>query len=116
MLIAVKELFEAFPAYDVAIEPRPDGRLLLTLRQSDEVTLRKVIDKATVCCQKQLCCLVGDVLRDLKLASGDVAWAEDSLQWLRGDLPTFTGQPVTQTVAKTLVARRKLTQAARTAA
>jgi hypothetical protein len=116
MLIAVKELFEAFPTYDVAIEPRPDGRLLLTLRQSDEVTLRKVIDKATVCCQKQVRCLVGDVLRDLKLASGDVAWAEDSRQWLRGDLPTFTGQPVTQTVAKTLVARRKLTQAARTAA
>ncbi|MHA6492036.1 hypothetical protein ACX0MV_02160 [Pseudomonas borbori] len=108
MLIAIQELFKAFPSHDVSITPRPDGRLLLTLCKDEQPAMSKVIDREVVLCERHVRGLIRDLLRDMKLASGEVCWNGEGNQWVSSDLPTFTGAPIHQTAAKTLFARRKI--------
>lgn len=107
MQIVIRELFQAFPSHEVAIKPRPDGKLLLTLSQGGQATLSKAIERDAVFCQQRVRAVIRDLLRDIKLASGEVSIAHGS-QWVLNDLPTFTGGPIQQTASKTLFARRKL--------
>jgi len=108
MQIAIKEFIDAFPGYTVSITPRPDGKLLLTLDKDDHPTLRKAIDSDAVFCQKRVRGLIRELIRDIKLAAGEVSWKGEGNQWVRGELPTFTGGPIQVTAAKTLFARRAL--------
>lgn len=108
MQIAINEFFDAFPGYTVSIKPRPDGKLLLSLDRKDRPTLRKAIDSDAVFCQQRVRCLIRELTRDIKLAAGEVSWKGEGNQWVRGELPTFTGGPIQVTAAKTLFARRAI--------
>lgn len=108
MRIAIQELFQAFPGYEITITPRPDGMLLLCLGrgQGEAEPLRKAIDGDVVFCEQRVRRLIRELTRDLKLAAGEVSWKGEGNQWVRAELPTFTGGPIHFTAAKTLFARR----------
>ncbi|MBD9481499.1 DUF3509 domain-containing protein [Pseudomonas sp. PDM14] len=108
MQIAMKEFFDAFPGYDISIKPRPDGKLVLTLRDggSQKMTSCKVIERDVVFCEQRVRHLIHEVVREQKLAKGEALCAQDG-RWA-SELPTFTGGPIQQTASKTLVARRRL--------
>lgn len=108
MQIAIKEFFDAFPGYDISIKPRPDGKLVLTLRQGEnaKMTSCKVIEREVVFCEQRVRHLIHEVVREQKLAKGEALCAQDG-RW-ETELPTFTGSPIQQTASKTLVARRRL--------
>lgn len=106
MSIAIQELFQAFPGYEIAITPRPDGMLLLCLKHGDADPLRKAIDGDVVFCEQRVRRVIRELTRDLKLAAGEVSWKGEGNQWVRAELPTFTGDAIHFTAAKTLFARR----------
>ncbi|BCD87033.1 hypothetical protein PSm6_34400 [Pseudomonas solani] len=108
MQIAIKEFFDAFPGFEVSIKPRPDGMLLLTLGKQGEAAMSKAIQSDAVFCKERVRGLIRDVMREMKLASGEVTWKGEGNIWLTRELPTFTGGPIQMTAAKTLVERRKL--------
>lgn len=106
MHVAIKEFFDAFPAHDISITPRPDGTLLLTLRRRGEVPLSKAIDGVMLLSQASVQELIRDVTLSLKRANGQALMADGRAQWRR-DLPTFSGEPIHVTAAHRLVYRRK---------
>lgn len=108
MQIAMKEFFDAFPGYDISVKPRPDGKLVLTLRDgvTQKMTSCKVIEREVVFCEQRVRHLIHEVVREQKLAKGEALCALDG-RW-ESELPTFTGGPIQQTASKTLVARRRL--------
>lgn len=104
---ALKAFFDAFPAHDISIRPRPDGTLLLTLRKPDEVPLSKAIDSAMLLRQASVGELILDLRLSLRRANGLAIMDGDSGHWCRRDLPTFSGEPIHVTAAHRLVYRRK---------
>lgn len=96
------------PEYTAAITSRPDGNILLTLRRGKKIALRKVLDEERLRSEKCINTLIRELVRDIKLASGDVSWREKKGLWAKGILPTFTGKSVQVTASKTLFLRRKI--------
>lgn len=108
MHIVIKEFFEAFPAHEVSIKPRPDGMLLLTLSKQNEVPLSKAIDSTTIFNRERVRELIFDVTLSLKLANGQAIDKDDGDCWGLRELPTFTGAPIHMTASRMLVHKRKL--------
>lgn len=107
MQLAIKEFFDAFPAYSVSIKPRPDG-MLLTLRKPNEVPLSKAIESAAIFNQASVRELIFDVTLSLKLANGQAIDRGDGDCWGVRNLPTFTGGSIHVTASRMLVYKRKL--------
>ncbi|MBB2493524.1 DUF3509 domain-containing protein [Aquipseudomonas ullengensis] len=103
-----QELSTEFSDYQVAIKPRPDGKLLLTLHRGGELVVNRAIEREAMQSKACLHSAIRELVRDIKLEAGEVTCQGDTSQWLYRELPTFTGAPICQTVAKTLVRRRKL--------
>ena len=108
MQLAIKEFFDAFPAHQVTIAPRPDGMLLLTLNKPGEVPLSKAIDSAAIFNRDRMRELIFDVNLSLKLANGQAIDKGDGDRWGLRNLPTFTGNPIHVTASRMLVHKRKL--------
>ncbi|TBU91976.1 DUF3509 domain-containing protein [Phytopseudomonas dryadis] len=108
MNVAIRELFAALPDHHVAITPRPDGMLLLTLSKDGEPVFVKAIERQTVICKERVDALLHEIMRDRKLVSGEISWKGQGAQWVNRKLPTFTGAPVNPTAAKMMWARRNL--------
>jgi len=105
---ALNDICEAFPEHAVELNTRPDGSVLLILSKRDEVTLRKVIDRAVISSHDDARGLMREVLRDMKIAQGNITWNGKDSQWLSGELPTYKGGPIQLTAAKKLFAQRKI--------
>lgn len=104
----INEIYNAFPGHIVTLTPRPDGNVLLTLCMGNVFILRKVFPGETVSSETGVRGIINELTRDLKLASGEVTWQGKDSPWVRRDLPTFTGEPIQLTAAKTLFSRREL--------
>src|SRR6218665_1192470 len=100
MQLAINFLFQSFPDQQVAVTPRPDGTLLLSL-QAGEQSIRKVIASEAVFCEEKIQQVVRDIQRDLKLASGELCWKGATAHWVWQRLPTYEG-PIHVTKAKRL--------------
>ncbi|HZX16770.1 MAG TPA: DUF3509 domain-containing protein [Pseudomonas sp.] len=99
---------QALAEYSVKLTHRPDGNMLLTLRTGKKLALRKVLDGELVKSKESISSLIDDLLRDIKLASGDIAWQGKENRWIKKELPTFTGAPIQLTASKSLFSRRKI--------
>ncbi|MGG5872244.1 DUF3509 domain-containing protein [Pseudomonas peli] len=104
----INEIYNAFPGHTVTLTPRPDGNVLLTLCMGSVFTLRKVFPGEAVSSETGVHAIINELTRDLKLASGEVTWQGKDSPWIRRDLPTFTGEPIQLTAAKTLFSRREI--------
>lgn len=104
----ISEIFNAFPGHTVTLTPRPDGNVLLTLCRGPVFILRKVFPGETISSEQGVHAIISELTRDLKLASGEVTWQGKDSHWIRRELPTFTGEPIQLTAAKTLFSRREL--------
>ncbi len=105
---AINEIYNAFTEHTVTLTPRPDGNVLLTLYRGNVFTLRKVFSGETVSSEIGVRAIINELTRDIKLANGEVTWQGKDSPWVKRDLPTFTGEPIQLTAAKTLVSRRGL--------
>lgn len=103
MQLAINYLFQSFPDQEVAVTPRPDGTLLLSLQQGEQ-RIVKVIPSEAVFCEAKIKHVVRDIQRDMKLAAGELTWKGAGAQWVWQRLPTFDG-PVHVTKAKRLSQR-----------
>lgn len=91
MQLAINYLFQSFPDQQVAVTPRPDGTLVLSL-QFGEQTLSKVIASEAVFSEEKIKQAVRDIQRDMKLASGELCWKGATAHWVWQRLPTYEGQ------------------------
>ncbi|MNF56409.1 hypothetical protein D3C85_1118070 [compost metagenome] len=98
---------DAFPQYNVALNPRPDGSLLLTLSKDDK-SFSKVIDGNVCYSEQHAGHVIHELLRDMKLAAGEVTCRDTETDWVHHELPTYYGGAIYMTASKTLVTRRKL--------
>ncbi len=103
MQLAINYLFKSFPEQNVAVTPRPDGTLVLSL-QSGEQRITKVISSEAVFSEVKIKDVVRDIQRDMKLAAGELSWKGAGAQWVWQRLPTYEG-PVHVTKAKRLSQR-----------
>ena len=107
MQIAIKEFFDAFPGYGFPSAP-PRRHAAAHPRQAGRGGHEQGHPERCRVLQERVRGLIRDVMREMKLASGEVTWKGEGNIWLSRDLPTFTGGPIQMTAAKTLVERRKL--------
>lgn len=103
MQLAINYLFKSFPEQNVAVTPRPDGTLVLSLKW-DNQQITKVIASEAVFSEAKIKDVVRDIQRDMKLASGELCWKGASAHWVWQRLPTYEG-PVHVTKAKRLSQR-----------
>ncbi len=67
MIAAEKILTAAFPEFEVTTTPRPDGGLLLTLRNDDRDIVKRALSKGQTQTNIQLEWVVSSIRRDLAL-------------------------------------------------
>ena len=108
MHAAIKEFCDAFPAHEIDFKPRPDGTLLLTLRQPGQVPLSQAIDKARLLEPASVRELIHDLTLGLRRANGQALLADDCAGWCPRELPTFSGEPLHVPAVRTLVYRGKM--------
>jgi len=70
MIAAEKVLSAAFPEFEVITAPRPDGGLLLTLRNDDRDVIKRALSKGQTQTDIQLEWVISSVRRDLALEAG----------------------------------------------
>lgn len=107
MQTALKEFCDAFPTHEVAFKPRPDGTLLMTLRQPGQVPLVQAIDQGRLLEPTRMRELIHDVRLGLRRANGEEVHVDDCKGWCPSELPTFTGEPIRVRAVHSLVYRGK---------
>lgn len=105
MQLAIKEFFEAFPQHTVAMKPRPDGSLLLSLTGQNGKPLCKAIKSEEILNPERMRNLIRELHRELKIEAGLLRWRGDEAAWVERDLPTYVEGPIHVTKAKTLARR-----------
>lgn len=105
MQLAIKEFFEAFPQHTVAMKPRPDGSLLLSLVGQSGKPLCKAIKSEEILNPERMRNLIRELHRELKIEAGLLRWRGDDAAWVERDLPTYVEGPIHVTKAKTLARR-----------
>lgn len=70
MTAAEKILTAAFPEFDVLTAPRPDGGLLLTLRDADRDVIKRAVSRGQTQTSVQLEWVISSIRRDLALEAG----------------------------------------------
>ncbi len=89
MIAAEKVLSAAFPEFEVLTQPRPDGGLLLTLRNDDRDIIKRALSKGQTQTNIQLEWVISSIRRDLALEAG-ISPAIARLQsQSRTGLPTY---------------------------
>lgn len=70
MIVAEKILTAAFPEFEVLTTQRPDGGLLLVLRNDDRDVIKRAISKGQAQTAVQLEWVISSIRRDLALEAG----------------------------------------------
>lgn len=70
MFVAEETLSAAFSEFEVVTTPRPDGGLLLVLRNDGRDVLKRAVSKGQVQSQLQLEWVISSIRRDLALEAG----------------------------------------------
>jgi len=70
MIAAQQYLTTAFPEFEVSTKNRPDGGLLLTLRNDNGAVVERALSKGQTQSRTQLEWVISSVLRDLALQAG----------------------------------------------
>ncbi|MFI8482832.1 DUF3509 domain-containing protein [Pseudomonas sp. NPDC078700] len=104
----MKEIFRAFPEFNINLSARPDATVLITLEREGKVELRRVVDPLNIYTPFHVHSLIRELQLELKLRTGEVTWKGKGSQLLESTLPTYTGHPIHRTAAKTLFAGRKV--------
>jgi len=107
----MNETCQPQPEYTATLTQRPDGNVLLTVSVGKTLALRKVLDSEAMRSEACLNALIHDLVRDIKLANGEVTWKGNESRWVKSKLPTFTGDPIQLTASKSLFMRRKIKSA-----
>jgi len=89
MTAAQQFLTAAFPEFEVLTEPRPDGGLLLTLRNDDRTLVKRALSKGQTQTRIQLEWVVSSVRRDLALEAGMSPSIAHLQSQSRTALPTY---------------------------
>ncbi|WP_028239165.1 DUF3509 domain-containing protein [Stutzerimonas azotifigens] len=89
MTAAQHTLTAAFPEFEVVTEPRPDGGLLLTLRNADRVILKRAISRGQTQTAVQLEWVICSIRRDLALEAGMSPSIVHLQSHSRAGLPTY---------------------------
>ncbi|MCW8162152.1 DUF3509 domain-containing protein [Stutzerimonas stutzeri] len=89
MTAAQQFLTAAFPEFEVLTEPRPDGGLLLNLRNDDRTLVKRALSKGQTQTRIQLEWVVSSVRRDLALEAGMSPSIAHLQSQSRTALPTY---------------------------
>mgnify|MGYP001773409979 FL=1 len=89
MIAAEKVLSAAFPEFEVITAPRPDGGLLLTLRNDDREVIKRALSKGQTQTDIQLEWVISSVRRDLALEAGMSPAIARLQSQSRTGLPTY---------------------------
>ena len=89
MIAAEKVLSAAFPEFEVVTAPRPDGGLLLTLRNDDRDVIKRALSKGQTQTNIQLEWVISSVRRDLALKAGMSPAIARLQSQSRTGLPTY---------------------------
>ncbi|ANF24536.1 MULTISPECIES: DUF3509 domain-containing protein [Pseudomonadaceae] len=89
MIAAEKVLSAAFPEFEVITAPRPDGGLLLTLRNDDRDVIKRALSKGQTQTDIQLEWVISSVRRDLALEAGMSPAIARLQSQSRTGLPTY---------------------------
>lgn len=82
-------LIAAFPEFDVLVEPRPDGSLLLTLQQEERLVMRRALSLGQVQSEMHLEWLISSIQRDLAIEAGRAPMIAKLQSQSRIRLPTY---------------------------
>jgi hypothetical protein len=89
MIAAEKILSAAFPEFEVLTTSRPDGGLLLTLRNDDRDIIKRALSKGQTQTNIQLEWVISSVRRDLALEAGMSPAIARLQSQSRTGLPTY---------------------------
>ncbi len=89
MIAAEKVLSAAFPEFEVITAPRPDGGLVLTLRNDDREVIKRALSKGQTQTKIQLEWVISSVRRDLALEAGMSPAIARLQSQSRTGLPTY---------------------------
>ncbi|MFL9814220.1 DUF3509 domain-containing protein [Stutzerimonas sp. VN223-3] len=89
MIVAEKVLAAAFPEFEVVTTARPDGGLLLTLRNDDRDIIKRALSKGQTQTNVQLEWVISSVRRDLALEAGMSPAIARLQSQSRTGLPTY---------------------------
>ncbi|BAN46457.1 DUF3509 domain-containing protein [Metapseudomonas resinovorans] len=89
-------LSSAFPAYEVSLASRPDGRVLMVLARPGAESSSKVIDAGALTNPTQAGLVIRQVQRDLRLLEGSLKWHSPDDCWISIELPTYHDRPLRQ--------------------
>lgn len=89
MIVAEKILSAAFPEFEVLTHPRPDGGLLLTLRNDDRDIIKRALSKGQTQTNIQLEWVISSIRRDLALEAGMSPAIARLQSQSRTGLPTY---------------------------
>ncbi|MBA1276536.1 MULTISPECIES: DUF3509 domain-containing protein [Pseudomonadaceae] len=89
MIAAEKNLSAAFPEFEVLTTPRPDGGLLLTLRNDDRDIIKRALSKGQTQTNIQLEWVISSIRRDLALEAGMSPAIARLQSQSRTGLPTY---------------------------
>ncbi len=89
MIAAEKVLSAAFPEFEVVTCPRPDGGLLLTLRNDDRDIIKRALSKGQTQTNIQLEWVISSIRRDLALEAGMSPAIARLQSQSRTGLPTY---------------------------
>jgi hypothetical protein len=89
MIAAQQYLTAAFPEFEVSTKARPDGGLLLTLRNDDGTIVKRALSKGQTQSRTQLDWAISSVRRDLALQAGMPPSVARLQSQSRSALPTY---------------------------
>ena len=89
MIAAEKVLSAAFPEFEVLTCPRPDGGLLLTLRNDDRDIIKRALSQGQTQTNIQLERVISSIRRDLALEAGMSPAIARLQSQSRTGLPTY---------------------------
>ncbi|WP_217476051.1 DUF3509 domain-containing protein [Stutzerimonas stutzeri] len=89
MIAAEKVLSAAFPEFEVLTCPRPDGGLLLTLRNDDRDIIKRALSRGQTQTNIQLEWVISSIRRDLALEAGMSPAIARLQSQSRTGLPTY---------------------------
>ncbi|MGK9046643.1 DUF3509 domain-containing protein [Stutzerimonas chloritidismutans] len=89
MIAAQQYLTAAFPEFEVSTKTRPDGGLLLTLRNDNGAVVERALSKGQTQSRTQLEWVISSVLRDLALQAGMPPSVARLQSQSRTALPTY---------------------------
>lgn len=104
-------IIQAFPHYTVDASLRPDGLILLTLRQDSKPLHARAVSVQSMLSAESVAELIAQLRWGIKAMEENADWRDEYAGVGHTNLPTYTGTPVYFRALQTLVSRRILKQA-----